>query len=105
MNNLYFYCFKFKSNSPGDPDLTEKELDVMIMDYKRHTTEFMDDFEVLGWPRCSYTVSKVAVNAYTRILQKQLDEAGNGWLLPSFLYLSFVYVNVPLYYLLFPRQV
>ena len=56
--------------------MTEKELDEMIMDYKRHTTEFMDDFEVLGWPRCSYTVSKVAVNAYTRILQKQLDEAG-----------------------------
>ena len=48
----------------------------MIMDYQRHCTEFNDDFEILGWPRCSYTVSKVAVNAYTRILQKQLEEKG-----------------------------
>ena len=31
----------------------------------------------MGWPRCAYTVSKVAVNAYTRILQKQLDLKGN----------------------------
>ena len=60
----------------ADPNLTERELDEMIMDYQRHCTEFNDDFEILGWPRCSYTVSKVAVNAYTRILQKQLEEKG-----------------------------
>ena len=54
--------------------MTEKDLDEMVMDYQRHSTEFNDDYDVLGWPRCAYTVSKVAVNAYTRILQKQLEE-------------------------------
>lgn len=62
----------------ADPNLTEKELDEMIMSYQRHCTEFNDDFEILGWPRCSYTVSKVAVNAYTRILQRQFEEKGCG---------------------------
>ena len=61
----------------ADPDLTEKELDEMIMEYQRSSTEFNSTFDVMGWPRCSYTVSKVAVNAYTRILQKQLDKRGN----------------------------
>jgi len=60
----------------ADPNLTEKDLDEMMMDYQRHCTELRDDFEVLGWPRCSYTVSKIAVNAYTRILQKQLEDKG-----------------------------
>ena len=72
------------SNIPGeklkkqfaDPNLTEKELDEMMMNYLRHCSETRGDFEVLGWPRCSYTVSKVAVNAYTRILQKQVEERG-----------------------------
>ena len=49
----------------------------MMMDYLRHCTETRDDFDVLGWPRCSYTVSKLAVNAYTRILQKQLEDKGD----------------------------
>jgi len=64
----------------ADPDLTEKELDEMIMSYQRSSTEFNSTFEIMGWPRCAYTVSKVAVNAYTRILQKQLDqkESNNG---------------------------
>ena len=48
----------------------------MMMSYQRHCTEFNDDFEVLGWPRCAYTVSKVAVNAYTKILQRQLEAKG-----------------------------
>ena len=60
----------------ADPDLTEKELDEMIMSYQRSSTEFNSTFEIMGWPRCAYTVSKVAVNAYTRILQKQLDQKG-----------------------------
>lgn len=47
------------------------------MDYQRHSTEFNYDYEEVGWPRCAYTVSKVAVNAYTRILQRQLEEKGN----------------------------
>jgi len=62
----------------GDPSLTEKCLDDLMMDYQRHSTEFNYDFEEVGWPRCAYTVSKVAVNAYTRILQRQLEEKGRG---------------------------
>ena len=61
----------------ADPNLTEKDLDEMIMDYHRHCTESRDDFEELGWPRCSYTVSKLAVNAYTRILQKEMEDKGD----------------------------
>ena len=60
----------------GDPSLTEKGLDDLVMDYQRRSTEYIHDFEEAGWPRCAYTVSKVAVNAYTRILQRQLDEMG-----------------------------
>ena len=60
----------------GDPQLTEAELDWMMLDYTRTSTEFHDDFSGRGWPRCAYTVSKVAVNAYTRILQRQLEEKG-----------------------------
>lgn len=62
----------------GDPSLTEKRLDDLLMDYQRHSTEFNYDYEEVGWPRCAYTVSKVAVNAYTRILQRQLEEKGRG---------------------------
>ena len=60
----------------GDPQLTEAELDWLMLDYARTSTEFHDDFSGRGWPRCAYTVSKVAVNAYTRILQGQLEEEG-----------------------------
>jgi len=62
----------------GDSSLTEKRLDDLMMEYQRHSTEFNHDFEEVGWPRCAYTVSKVAVNAYTRILQRQLEERGRG---------------------------
>lgn len=61
----------------GDPNLTEEQLDNLVLQYQKHCTEFKDDFKALGWPRCSYTVSKVAVNAYTRILQRQLEEKGH----------------------------
>ena len=62
----------------ADPNLTEAELDWLMLDYARTSTEFHDDFSGRGWPRCGYTVSKVAVNAYTRILQRQLEEKGEG---------------------------
>jgi len=62
----------------ADPNLTEKELDELMMDYSRSSTDMIDneDYECKSWPRCAYTVSKVAVNAYTRILQRQLQEKG-----------------------------
>jgi len=55
-----------------NPQLTEQELDSLIQafgDSVKAGTWAAD-----GWPTCSYTVSKVAVNAYTGILQRQVDE-------------------------------
>ena len=72
-----FYSKLTKPYYTGDSSLTEKRLDDLMMEYQRHSTEFNHDFEEVGWPRCAYTVSKVAVNAYTRILQRQLEERGN----------------------------
>jgi len=60
----------------GDPELSEQELDSLMLQFQDHCTEFKDDFLEAGWPRCAYTVSKVAVNAYTRILQRQMEEEG-----------------------------
>ena len=36
-----------------------------------------------GWPDCPYTVSKVAVNVYTRILQREFDQEGRGIIVNS----------------------
>jgi len=63
-------------NILGKPDLSEKDLDELMMEYQRRSTEFNDDFAELGFPRCAYTVSKVAVNAYTRILQRGFEQRG-----------------------------
>jgi len=60
----------------GDPELTEDQLDSLLLQYQNHCTEFKNDFADVGWPACAYTVSKVAVNAYTRILQKQMEVDG-----------------------------
>jgi len=60
----------------GNPDLTETELDSLVLQYQDHCSAFKNDFEAAGWPACAYTVSKVAVNAYTRILQNQLEADG-----------------------------
>jgi len=60
----------------GDPALTEPELDSLVLQYQEHCTAFRNDFTEAGWPACAYTVSKVAVNAYTRILQAQLETEG-----------------------------
>lgn len=51
--------------------LDEDELDKLMI-------KFEDDVKLgiwreEGWPPCAYTISKIAVNAYTRILQQQLD--------------------------------
>lgn len=60
----------------ADPNIPEKSLDTLM-------TQFMNlakqgGWEAEGWPNCAYTASKVGVNVYTRILQRQFDEEGNG---------------------------
>jgi len=60
----------------GDPNLTESELDALVLDYQNHCIGLVSfhTLEEAGWPQCAYSLSKVAVNAYTRILQTQLEE-------------------------------
>jgi len=60
----------------ADPQLTEKSLDGMMKQFE--TLAGQGGWVGAGWPNCAYTVSKVAVNAYTKILQRRFDEEGNG---------------------------
>jgi len=60
----------------ADPELTEKTLDEMMKKFE--TLAGQGGWVGAGWPNCAYTVSKVAVNAYTKILQRRFDEEGNG---------------------------
>jgi len=57
----------------ASPSLTEHGLDGLVMEYQEHCAAHMDDFDDHGWPSCAYSVSKVAVNAYTSILQHWFD--------------------------------
>jgi len=59
----------------SDPRLTEENLDEMVKEYEDHCEANKDDFNEHGWPSCAYTVSKVAVNAYTRLLQAYFEES------------------------------
>jgi len=61
-------------NKLGDLSLTEEELDSLVLQYQNSNSGLRANAEAIGWPRCAYSVSKVAVNAYTRILQKHLEE-------------------------------
>ena len=47
-----------------------------MLQYQDLCTPARNNFREAGWPQCAYTVSKVAVNAYTRILQGQLECEG-----------------------------
>jgi len=60
----------------ADPQLTEKNLDGMMKQFEDLAGQ--GGWVGAGWPNCAYTVSKVAVNAYTKILQRRFDEEGNG---------------------------
>jgi len=54
-----------------DPDITEKDLDDLVERFRLAVKERRWSRD--GWPTCGYTVSKVAVNTYTGVLQRQLD--------------------------------
>eukprot|EP00092_Neocalanus_flemingeri_P038019 GFUD01041388.1.p1 GENE.GFUD01041388.1~~GFUD01041388.1.p1 ORF type:complete len:304 (-),score=65.76 GFUD01041388.1:95-1006(-) len=59
----------------ASPDLSEKDLDGMMKEFE--TLAGKGGWVAAGWPNCAYTVSKVGINAYTRVLQKRFDEEGN----------------------------
>eukprot|EP00092_Neocalanus_flemingeri_P107260 GFUD01137669.1.p1 GENE.GFUD01137669.1~~GFUD01137669.1.p1 ORF type:complete len:311 (+),score=66.31 GFUD01137669.1:38-970(+) len=50
----------------------EFELDGLLLKFQRDAIQ--GTWRKEGWPSCGYTVSKMAINAYTRILQTQFDE-------------------------------
>jgi len=54
-------------------DLAEEELDRLVKQFSSLAMSGGGGWWQQGWPACPYTVSKIAVNAYTRILQARLD--------------------------------
>jgi len=65
----------------ADPNLSEKNLDSMMSEFVSAANA--GGWVEAGWPNCAYTVSKVAVNAYTRVLQRVFDDEGNGVIVNS----------------------
>ena len=54
-------------------DLAEEELDRLVKQFSSLAVSGGGGWWQQGWPACPYTVPKIAVNAYTRILQARLD--------------------------------
>ena len=68
INGEDFYAFKIRE-ALANIDISELRLDALM-------TEFRDmahsgEWEAGGWPSCAHSVSKIGVNVYTRILQRQ----------------------------------
>jgi len=57
----------------ADKDLTEEKLDWLVKEFQDHVASGNGEWVQNGWPSCPFTVSKIAVNAFTRILQTRLD--------------------------------
>lgn len=55
-----------------DTNITEADLDHLVNSFLESIKK--GTWENDGWPSCSYSVSKVAVNAYTGLLQRRLDK-------------------------------
>jgi NAD(P)-dependent dehydrogenase (short-subunit alcohol dehydrogenase family) len=54
-----------------DPELGRESLDVLVNDFIQRATAGGD---LGGWPQNAYGVSKAALNAFTRILRRELPE-------------------------------
>jgi len=65
----------------ADPAITEKTLDGLMTQFQ--SLAKVGGWGSEGWPDCPYTVSKVAVNVYTRILQREFDLDGRGIIVNS----------------------
>jgi NAD(P)-dependent dehydrogenase (short-subunit alcohol dehydrogenase family) len=55
-----------------DPSLTRSALDELVDDFVTHVRDGARD--LAGWPRNAYSVSKIALNAFTRLLAPSLRE-------------------------------
>jgi len=58
-------------NSFTDPNLTPAMLDSLVKSYMASIKS--GTWSTAGWPDCAYSVSKLAVNSLTRLLQAKLD--------------------------------
>ena len=58
-----------------DPGLRMTDLDDLVKRYVQSIRS--GDWSSAGWPDCAYTVTKIAVNIYTRLLQQQLNKSNN----------------------------
>ena len=58
-----------------NPDLSRGELDALAEDF--HATVNQGNFEEKGWKRAGYATSKVMINGYTRILNRELRASGS----------------------------
>ena len=58
-----------------NPDITRQELDALTEDF--HATVNQGNFEQKGWRRAGYATSKVMINGYTRILNRELRASGS----------------------------
>ena len=51
---------------------SEEELDDLLKLFQDDVKEGL--WEEKGWPMCAYSISKMAINTYTRILQKEFED-------------------------------
>jgi NAD(P)-dependent dehydrogenase (short-subunit alcohol dehydrogenase family) len=58
----------------SDARLTRSTLEVLVEDFVRDVEE--GTVKVHGWPKSAYSVSKVALNAFTRVLARELRGTG-----------------------------
>jgi len=56
-----------------DPKLTVEKLDSLVKKYVQDIKS--KPWGTSGWPKCSYSVTKLAVNCYTRLLQEELSRS------------------------------
>lgn len=56
----------------ADKNLKEAQLDILVNEFLDDVKEGNGAWVQKGWPSCPYSVSKIAVNAYARILQEKL---------------------------------
>jgi len=62
---------------------TCKELDDLVEQFKR---DAVGNWHLNDWPTCAFSVSKMAVNTFTRLLQKELDEQGKSDIIVNAVY-------------------
>jgi len=62
---------------------TCKELDDLVEQFKKDAE---GNWQLNYWPSCAFSVSKMAVNTFTRLLQKELDEEGRSDIIVNSVY-------------------